>query len=269
MKIKEGSKLFGITQSTTTEDGYPKIIPYIEKYLTLVPNVGDYTVEDRFKPIDRVNLHPSNECLACKRRLYFEKSGKYDKQFIENKSTELQITFKIGHALHAMIQAWFADMTRLDGFPSLIENECKVHDDKLRIAGSIDSLMTFPGIDHEVPIEIKTKTANLFKGLAVPDLAHKLQVSTYLMLKDLPYGIILYISKDRPHKMKEFIITQMDMGPILDRWEKVKTALDDGDVKALDYECALGDSTYKKCPCRGVCRSEGINVSGGMQIWHR
>lgn len=260
MIIKNGSELFGITEQKTNDEGYPKLIPYIEKYLTLVPNVGDYTVEDRFKPTDRVNLHPSNECLMCMRRLYFEKSGKYDKQFINKHDTELQITFKIGHALHAMIQAWFADFNNYDGFPTLISNECKVIDKEHRIAGSIDSILKFPGFEKEVPIEIKTKTAPLFKSLSKPDTAHIMQVSMYLMLKNLPFGIALYISKDRPHKMKEFIIKPIDMGPTLRRWETVKAALDRGSVDGIGYECKFGDSTYKKCPCRAFCREEGGKI---------
>lgn len=267
MKIKEGSKLFALSKPPQHADGFPRLIPYIERYLALVPNAGSYTVDDLYKPKDYVNLHPSSECLMCMRRLYFEKNPKYDGRLIEKMDTELQVTFKIGHALHGMIQHWFEDMTRLPGLPDLVENEAKVHSEGMRIAGSVDSILRFPGIEKPVPIEIKTKNAELFKGLAAPDTAHKMQISMYLMLTGLPYGILLYVSKDRPHDFKEFIVEQMDMGPTLRRWEQVKEALEKGDPGSLPYECDQDTSKHKKCPCRGFCRHEGVIRGGGIPIW--
>lgn len=267
MRIREGSNLFALTSPQKHPDGLPRIKPYIERYLALVPNAGSYTVDDLYKPKDRVNLHPSNECMMCMRRLYFSKVPRYDDMMIDKVDTELRVTFKIGHALHAMIQHWFEDMTRLDGFPDLVENEAKVENEAMRIAGSVDSILRFPGFDSPVPIEIKTKTAELFKGLSKPDTEHRMQLSMYLMLTGLPYGSLLYVSKDRPHAFKEFVVEQMDMGPTLMRWQQVKDAMDAGTPELLPYECDADSSKYKRCPCRGFCRQEGIIRGGGIPIW--
>lgn len=267
MRIREGSKLFALSAPPQASDGFPRLVPYIERYLTLVPNAGSYTVDDLYKPKDYENLHPSSECLMCMRRLYFSKNPKYDDLMIEKIDTELQVTFKIGHALHGMVQHWFENMTEITGLPNLVENEAKVHDDVHRISGSVDSILTFPNADKPVPIEIKTKTAELFKGLSQPDAAHRMQIGMYLMLTGLPYGILLYLSKDRPHDFKEFVVEQMDMGPTLRRWQRVKDALAQGSPGSLDYECDVDSSKYKKCPCRGFCRREGIIRGGGIPIW--
>lgn len=267
MRIKEGSKLFALSQPPQSSDGFQRIVPYIERYLALVPNAGSYTVDDLFKPKDYENLHPSSECLMCMRRLYFEKNPKYDDVLLNKIDTELQVTFKIGHALHGMIQHWFENMDEIGGMPDLVENEAKVHDERLRIAGSIDSILAFPGVDANVPIEIKTKTADLFKGMLQPDPAHRLQIGMYLMLTGLPYGILLYVSKDRPHSFREFVVEQMDMGPTLRRWKQVKDALAVGSPGMLPYECDVDTSKHKNCPCRAFCRREGIIRGGGIPIW--
>ena len=267
MRIREGSKLFALSAPPKASDGFARLVPYVERYLALVPNSGSYTVDDLYKPKDYDNLHPSSECLMCMRRLYFEKNPKYADQMVEKIDTELQVTFKIGHALHGMIQHWFENMTDIEGLPDLVENEAKVTDEALRVAGSIDSILKFPDVEEPVPIEIKTKTADLFKSLSAPDAAHRLQLGMYLMLTGLPYGILLYISKDRPHSFKEFVVEQMDMGPTLRRWQQVRDALDAGSPSLLPYECECDTSKFKNCPCRGFCRREGVIRGGGIPIW--
>ena len=168
MRIREGSKLFALSAPPKASDGFARLVPYVERYLALVPNSGSYTADDLYKPKDYDNLHPSSECLMCMRRLYFEKNPKYADQMVEKIDTELQVTFKIGHALHGMIQHWFENMTDIEGLPDLVENEAKVTDEALRVAGSIDSILKFPDVEEPVPIEIKTKTADLFKSLSAP-----------------------------------------------------------------------------------------------------
>ena len=95
MRIREGSKLFALSAPPKASDGFARLVPYVERYLALVPNSGSYTVDDLYKPKDYDNLHPSSECLMCMRRLYFEKNPKYADQMVEKIDTELQVTFKI------------------------------------------------------------------------------------------------------------------------------------------------------------------------------
>ena len=256
MKVGKGSTLF----SALTEPegaGGQEIIPYIKKFLTIHPYTGGYTVEDskyvsKEQDVRKKHFHPSGDCLKCPRLLYWERDPKHAADLEEVISPELQVIFKTGNALHAMIQAWLEAMGELPGFPKFIGNEYRIDDEEWNIGGFIDSVVQFPGNGYPSILEIKTINGYRFDTLHAPLPAHKLQVGCYLMEMDSPHGIILYINKNTG-ALKEFSVEPVDMMPTLRKWSSVRVAVQDGDISKLDHGCRKGDKAWEKCPARTFC----------------
>lgn len=259
MKIKGDSSLYALSAPPMHPDGRIRLIPYIERYLATKPNAGSYQVDDLFKPHDYENLHPSNECLMCQRLLYFNKVKKYHNMMVEDISVTTRVAFKMGHAIHGMVQHWFEDMVE-EGILLEAKNECKIHDKQLKIQGSVDSILTLPDRGLPVSVEIKSIDKDMFADLQKPLPAHVMQKSMYIMvaerlgIKLQPYGILLYVAKGGNQPYKEFIVEPMDMGPTLNRWQGVLLAKENKSAKGLAFGCEVGDSKYKKCPARAFCR---------------
>lgn len=227
-----------------------KIIPYIERYIRMKPNVGVYKVHDCEKKPDKF-YHPSGDCLKCKRRLYFEKSIGIKEEF----PFSTRLAFSIGHAVHAMLQAWVEDMGTMDGFPRSSRGaESKVHSEQHNARGSVDDIIVFPGSDIEVPIDYKTIASRQFEMLKEPKAAHIAQIRVYLDLLDLPEGILLYIEKDSPHRMKEFKVERKSVEHIYARWRVVTESLIEGNPDNLDFECQVGSRDESWCPASHLCR---------------
>ena len=115
MKLSRTSTLFDALKPLP--EG--QIVPYIEKWLAVSPHAGLYEVDDRpykTKNPDRatMNFHPSTDCAKCERLLYYERD--VNTPVLEKPvDAHLQSIFKMGSCCHAMIQAWFAAMSELDG----------------------------------------------------------------------------------------------------------------------------------------------------------
>lgn len=254
MKISKTSALFSAL--TSASGSSEEILPYIKRFLTIHPYAGLYEVDDRpyqSKVADpkKRHFHPSSDCMKCARLLYFErmKPDKLESEVIEPR---LQTIFKIGSALHAMIQAWFVEMSGLEGFPTCVENEQRIHDEDWNIGGYIDSVVKFPGSDDEIPIEIKTMNSYRFKSLSAPLPEHKMQVGCYIMEKNAPFGIVLYVNKD-DGEMKEFRVEPLDMMNVLMKWSHVRHAVANGDPSPLGFGCKKGSREWERCPARGFC----------------
>jgi hypothetical protein len=228
------------------------LVPYIERYLHEVPHTGVYEVHDTYKEPDDF-FHPSGDCMKCKRLLFFEKSPRFEAEW--QPSVELRRTFKVGHAVHSMIQAWVADMGTRPGYPkSKYGAEVKAEDESLGIRGSVDDILEFPDGD-EVLVEYKTMNGQQFDTLKSPKAEHKLQVQVYLHCRDLPKGIVVYISKSHPHAMKEFVVERGDISHVLERWRRVRECLLADDISPLEFECSVGSKQEKFCPACLYCRN--------------
>lgn len=254
MKIKRGSALFSAI--TSGEGGEGEILPYINKFLVMSPHAGLYEVDDRpykTKEADprKRHFHPSGDCMKCARLLYFERaeSSMLEQEMIGPK---LQTIFKIGSSLHAMVQAWLMAMNGLDGFPVCVENEQRIHDEEWNIGGYIDSVVKFPDSDDEIPLEIKTINSYGFKNLSAPKPEHKLQVGCYIMEKNAPFGILLYVNKD-DGEMKEFRVEPLDMMNVLMKWSQVRHAVANNDPSPLGFGCKKGSREWERCPARNFC----------------
>lgn len=255
MKIGKGSSLFSALSSP--DDG--RIIPYIEKWLVTSPHAGIYKVDDRpyqTKNPDRatMNFHPSSDCLKCERLLYFERDVNTP-AFDDAVDARLQAIFKTGSAMHAMIQSWFAAMSGMPGFPELVENEQRIEGgcfEGYGVGGYIDSVLRLPGVDGEIPVELKTSNDRSFSLLNGPSMAHRMQIACYIAWKEAPFGIVLYINKNTC-EMREFRVEPLDLTNVLTRWSNVRRAVLDGSPKGLPYGCKPGSKEWERCPASHLC----------------
>lgn len=163
-----------------------------------------------------------------------------------------QAIFKVGSALHAMMQAWFSEMDKLDGFPNLVGNEVRLYNEELLMGGYIDSIICMPEDDFETVVELKTINDRQFQMLSAPKKEHTLQMGCYLMERKSPKGIILYINKNTC-ELKEFPVEPMDMMSVIMRWSRVRHAVEAGDISSLGYGCEAGSKEWERCPARDFC----------------
>lgn len=256
MRINSSSALFDVLKGMSEQSSDGRIIPYIDRFLTVHPYAGIYQVDDsQYQSSEsdprKKHFHPSGDCLKCQMLLYYERMCP-DRLEPEVISPRLQRIFKTGTAMHSMIQSWFAAMSELDGFPTLVGNEVRVRNKDWNIGGYIDSVVKMPGSEDPVCIEIKTINTTMFKALSAPKPEHRLQVGCYIMELDSPYGIVLYIDKNTCD-MKEFRVESMDMMGILSKWSEVRLAVDAEDPSKLMFGCKPGSKEWEKCPARHIC----------------
>lgn len=256
MKVSKSSTLFSALQQPK-DDG--RIIPYIEKWLVVSPHAGVYQVDDseyQTRNPDRatMNFHPSGDCMKCERLLYFERdvaSPPIEMQV----DARLQAIFKTGSAIHAMVQSWFSAMSGLTGFPQLVENEQRIEGgcfEGYGVGGYIDSVLRLPGIEGEIPIEIKSIGDRPFSMLNGPKPEHRLQIGCYIAWKEAPFGIVLYINKNTC-EMREYRVEPIDLTNVLIRWSNVRSAVAKGSPDGLAYGCKTGSREWERCPARLIC----------------
>lgn len=198
------------------------------------------------RPVERPRevgvIHPSssNKCVL---RLYYDVTGELAPQ--ESIKYELQVTFAIGHAVHAVVQnALAAEL----GENFHAEKKCDLNG---LVRGNTDGDIWLP--DAHAVLEIKTMGSE-YAGLSKPKEDHLVQaMGMYATALDAPFVVYLYISKEWPYDMKEFV--EVYDPKIFERWArykgaKVQRALETGDPPIADAEPAeCGECPYAyKCP---------------------
>ena len=190
-------------------------------------------------------IHAS-QTARCKLRLYYDIIGDFQPE--EYIPPELQITFTIGHAVHAVVQA--ALNTALG---DTFRDEVKVDiDDFLIYGSSTDGLWEAP--KARVVLEIKTMSEKEFQKLNKPKPDHRLQANgIYATGLDCPFICYLYVSKGWPHSIKQYVEVydpRLLSQWVREKWRPIEKALMDGVPPIPDatkYECK--ECCYKRdCP---------------------
>ena len=184
MKVGLDSSFFGeLMGALSGRRCGSEIVPYIDRFLSTHPYAGTYQVDDEpRKPKRKEHFHPSGDCLKCERLLYFEMVGEPVEERIEPR---LQAIFKVGSALHAMIQAWLEEMGRLreagdDTWPEFLGSEVRIDYPEMNMGAYMDAVVRFPEDEQPTVIEIKTISSGAFASLAGPKPEHRQQVGCYL-----------------------------------------------------------------------------------------
>ena len=182
----------------------------------------------------------------CRLRLYYDIIGDFQpKEYI---SPELQITFLIGHSVHAVLQNALAK-----ALGDKFRDEVKVDlDDYLIYGSSTDGEVELP--KARVILEIKTMSEKQFVTLNKPKPEHRLQANgIYATGLDCPFVCYLYVSKGWPHNIKQYVEPydpRLLRQWVRDKWRHIEKALTDGVPPIPDatkYECK--DCCYKRdCP---------------------
>lgn len=257
MKLKQDDALMSVLGLARQPED--EVIPYLDRWIREHGSAGLYEVDDRphvssAKDVKHRHFHPSGDCLKCPRLMYFERDPELASEVEEDFPAKTLRIFKLGSNVHAMIQAWFAAMSPLEGYPDLVANERYFLDEQHNIAGFIDTVVRFPGSDDEVPIEHKSISNYQFSTLRGPKAAHRLQVGCYIMELGSPFGIVLYFNKDTA-ELKEYRVDPVDMMPTLMKWSRVRLAVEAGDISQLEWGCTCKDDdrTFKWCPAKDIC----------------
>ena len=180
------------------------------------------------KPVRSVGTVHASSAHTCVRRLYYDIVA--DKPPIQKISRELQVVFAIGHAIHDQVQkALHASFSQSD--EQSFEDEVRVDLPEAFVSNSrTDGLIQTS--NAKVVLEIKT-IGKEFEKLKGPKKEHIMQaMGIYATALDAPFVSFLYVSKEYPHPVKEFVLVY-DPKPY-DRWWKKK-----GDK----IEAALGAKT--------------------------
>lgn len=212
------------------------------------------------KPREIGVVHPS-QAHKCLLRNYYDVTGEMPaKEEIEWK---FQATFAIGHAIHGLIQSAL-ELEAADANTGM-EFAPEAQVDMGLIRGNTDGDIWLPTV-HAV-LEIKTMGSE-YAGLSAPKAEHQLQANgLYATGLDAPYVVFLYVSKEFPYPIKEFVV---EHDPTLfSRWmrnkgEKIQRAIEKGEPPIAD----AAPSECKRCPYGypGGCEQKLEKKNGSFKV---
>lgn len=203
------------------------------------------------KPREIGCVHPS-QAHKCLLRNYYDVTGELRAR--EAVEWKFQATFAIGHAIHGLVQT----ALELELGSQQFSPEAKV--DLGFIRGNTDGDIWLPTV-HAV-LEIKTMGSE-YKDLGVPREDHQLQANgLYATGLDAPFVVFLYVSKEWPYPIKEFVVEHDPT--IFRKWmrakgEKIQRALESGDPPIAD----AAPSECKECPYAHACDQKLDKTKGG------
>lgn len=195
-------------------------------------------------------FHPSGDADADLLYLYYRFHPDYHLDY-ERPSPELEMTFQIGNAYHAVVQSMLIHL----GFTSMDECERGFVNDKHWCSGTLDIRKVFLPNGDTPPVEIKS-TGWLPKE---PMIKHQKQLQIYMDLgceEPQERGILLYVEKSQPHRLLEFVIQRDEtmLKEIYTKWALVREAIELGDQSLLRECCVRNTKDHWGCPARHVCR---------------
>jgi hypothetical protein len=197
------------------------LVPHIDAYQQRGIFPETWTIEIRNNKAPDEHFHPSSDALQDPIKLYREKKGLDP---IWRPSALLRRTYDCGHMWHGYLQNILVDMgfVRPENVERYVVKTVHTKRGLCTCAGTGDL------VDVQIPghgswlVDIKTMTKETFgQGLDAYMLAkYTAQVNLYMDWFDQDQAMILAVSKDSPHEMKEIIIpkNQALIDEIYDKW---------------------------------------------------
>lgn len=253
MRVGKGSALEALIGSTDRT----RLVPYIERMMVEHPGTRVYEVDDSPRPprspSPDMHFHPSTDCTACPRLLFFQRSPDHAAMLKDDVTPKLQLIFKTGTAMHCMLQAICEEMGRLDGYPGFVGNEVRLVDDDVNMGGYADTIVRMPGADRDTIVDWKTANPQVMRSMHGPKREHVLQLNCYMhMYGRASDARLVYIDKG-DCTLREYDVPVVDMAPTMVMWSSVRDALSTGDPSGLVPQCSPGSSRCKKCPAGSFC----------------
>lgn len=241
------------------------LVPHIEQYQYRGKFPKKWKIEIRNEKLPDGHFHPSSDAFTPPSVLYQSLRG----MLIHSKpSPALRRTFDCGHMWHGYLQEMLIDMglVERDNVEKRIVAEREGKFGKFYGSGTGDL------IDVDIPghgkwlVDIKTMNKPEFERGADEYTFKKwsAQVSCYMDWFEADKAMVLAISKDSPHNMREYQIQRDDnlLREIYDRWSYVRWCIDnneipsDGDYHVDPLLLNPGDSVYDVL----IAEKEGVKV---------
>jgi len=209
------------------------LVPLIEQYQRTGKLPDKWIVEIRNIKEPDGFFHPSSHAFMPPTTLYQDMRG----MLIRVKpSPALRRTFDCGHMWHGYLQNILLEM----GYVTEDNIERHVNAERSGKFGSFIGSGTGDLVDVQIPghgtwlVDIKTMNKTEFEQGANEFTLKKwqAQVSCYMDWFGASKAMILAVSKDSPHDMREYQIIQDNalLQSIYDRWSYVKWCLDNGET---------------------------------------
>jgi hypothetical protein len=229
------------------------LVPHIEAYQSRGKFPEKWDIEIRnYKKGDKY-FHPSSHCFTPPLELWQQMKGMAPREKI---SPALRRTFDCGHMWHGYLQSILVDMKFIhpDGVEQHIVSDIDTRYGPVKGSGTGDLVgVTIPS--HGVwLVDIKTMNKPEFEQGASQYTLKKweAQVNCYMDWFGFDKAMVLAISKDSPHAMREYQIGKNPqlLNEIYDRWGFVAKHMREG-TKPEGYEYSVdplllnpGDSVY-------------------------
>lgn len=188
-------------------------------------------------------IHPS-AADSCITRLYLDVVG--DTPYMETVSPSLQLTFEIGHTIHRVFQGVLEEALH----PHLQSEVGLSLPEALVEHGHADAVYD----DGEVRclLEFKTASGNSFAGINAPKAGHLLQASIYARALDCPALCFLYLNKEAPGTVRQFILLYEPS--VYTSWlRNVIVPIEHALAKGVPPPRNVSESTCRSCGYEQAC----------------
>lgn len=150
-----------------------------------------------------LGIHPSSVCKpgVCPMQLYYECTGEVEP--LDTVGHDLQDTFDIGTAKHAMLQTMLHDM-----FGNQFQSEVSLKDETLHIISHTDGVFIFPTLRFILEIKTIKEGGNFgFEKVQAKPLESNLrQMTMYMKVADIPFGLLFYWCKNNSAKKEHAVV---------------------------------------------------------------
>jgi hypothetical protein len=202
-----------------------------------------YEVVDYAGSTRAIGFHAS-ELSGCLRRLVYSISGS-EQQQNQEQDVNMKLRFRVGTAVHSMLQSDFKRMASSTNGRLYFEEELKISPNLQAVAAEWDIHSSMDGLfticqwhpEHQqwfakirVGLEIKTQSDKDFDSTKKPKDEHKDQTCVYMKCLDLPLMWTLYYNKSNSNITTPYApwLSQFDSK----RWDTLSRRM----VSATDYK---------------------------------
>jgi len=233
------------------------VTPYLQNCLT------DGNWPDEFRiPMKRHDswdddyFHPSSHCTASPRWLYYQMHPEHRKRRVWPRQSHVDVMSPLwGTVAHVIIQ----QKLKHSGLVSDEHIEIPLRNERCHGRGHLDLLFpNHPQKGKDIPVDIKSVNGQSFDRVSKKPYPYQiLQEMMYQDWMGADEGVILFVERDRPFRMREYRVrTDKELlRPVYEKWEYVRECLMLGTPPQKPC-CGWNSGTMEGCNARVPCRKE-------------